>query len=187
MRKVIATCVLAGLICGNFSTANAEDGSEVRKNWEFQVESSHGKDNIHNYGVHVLQKMHQKDSVSFYRGLNITRSTSDSKIGWNGIWVNHGEGFGIGPEAMIRLDSHISGKLHAHWDFGGSFMFFNKAYPYSERTYGFMWRTGPGLRWQYNDDDSLLMNLYGSHFNNMKSNGSDYNTVGFSVGYSHKF
>lgn len=191
MKNLIIFC-LALMIVGNISVANAENqGSDVKKNWELQLEYLKGnvssERRIDNYNVHVLQKMHQHRALSFYRGFTFTRATGYTDPKGLGI-LRDGQGVGIGPAAMLRWDKHISGKLYANWDFGGSFMFYNKAHPYDGRAYGFLWRTGPSFTWKYRDEDSVTIGWYVSHFSNaMKKHNPGYNTTGISLGINHKF
>ena len=189
MKNFITACCVAGLICTNVSTVNAE--SDVKKNWEIQLEYLRGnlsdERNIDNYNVHVLQKMHQHRALSFYRGFSFTRATGDTNPKGRGIHYD-GEGVGIGPGAMLRWDKHVSGKLYANWDFAGSFMFYNKAHPYDGRAYGFLWRTGPSFTWKYRGEDSFTIGGYISHFSNgMKKHNPGYNTWGVCLGINHKF
>jgi hypothetical protein len=192
MKNFIAAFCLAGLICGNISTANAENqGSDVKKNWEIQLEYLRGnlssERNIDNYNVHVLQKMHQHRALSFYRGFTFTRATGDTNP--KGLGVHYdGQGVGIGAAALLRWEKNVSGKLYANWDFGGSLMFYNKAHPYDGRAYGFLWRTGPSFTWKYRGEDSFTVGTYVSHFSNgMKKHNPGYNTWGVCLGINHKF
>lgn len=191
MKNFIIFC-LALVIGGNISVANAENqGSDVKKNWEIQLEFLKGnvssERRIDNYNVHVLQKMHQHRALSFYRGFSFTRATGYTNPKGLGI-LRDGQGVGIGPAAMLRWDRHISGKLYMNWDFAGSLMFYNKAHPYDGRAYGFLWRTGPSFTWKYRDEDSITIGWYVSHFSNgMKKHNPGYNTTGISLGINHKF
>ena len=191
--KYFAILMLAScLICCNISTAAAENqGSDVKKNWELQLEFLKGnvssERRIDNYNVHVLQKMHQHRALSFYRGFTFTRATGYTNPKGLGI-LRDGQGVGIGPAAMLRWDKHVSGKLYANWDFAGSLMFYNKAHPYDGRAYGFLWRTGPSFTWKYRGEDSITIGWYISHFSNgMKKHNPGYNTTGVSLGINHKF
>ena len=191
MKNLIIFC-LALTIGGNFSVANAENqGSDVKKNWELQLEYLKGNISssrrIDNYNVHVLQKMHQHRALSFYRGFTFTRATGYTDPKNLGVFYD-GQGVGIGAAAMLRWDKNISGKLYANWDFGGSLMFYNKAHPFDGRAYGFLWRTGPSFTWKYRDEDSVTIGWYISHFSNgLRTHNPGYNTSGISLGINHKF
>ena len=168
MKKFFITIILV-LITANVSAESVKD------NYELQLEYLSGKSfssrNVNNYNVHLFQKIHEHRALSVYRGITFTRAV-----------------VGIGPAMLLRWDKKVSGKLHASWDFSGSIMFYNKAHPAEGRAYGFLWRTGPRLIWQCNEDNSISLGYSVSHFSNgMKSHNPGYNTLGFSLGIAHKF
>ena len=170
---------------------NSEEKSNVKNNFELQLEYLSGmafsSRNVNNYNVHLFQKIHEHRALSVYRGLTFTRAVGATNPRLEGIWKDS-NGVGFGPAMLLRWDKKISSKLHASWDFSGSIMFYDKAHPAEGRAYGFLWRTGPRLIWQYGEDDSVSLGYSVSHFSNgMKHHNPGYNTLGFSLGISHKF
>lgn len=185
--KRAAAVLLAGFLI--FSTAEAN--SDTKKNWEIQLDylqgRLHGDRHVDNYNVHVLQKMHEHRALTFYRGLTFSRATGYTNRKYEGIFRDS-NAVGLGVAGFLRWDKNISGKLYANWDIGGSFLIYNRAHPAQGRAYGFMWRIGPSLTWKYSGDDSFTVGYYVSHVSNgMKKHNPGYDTMGFSVGVSHKF
>ena len=189
MKKLISTAValIAGVtICGNVSARPTSD-------WEFQFDYLHQdhaskRRSVDNYNASFFQKIHDSGALEVYRGLTFTRALGDiNPPRYYGERFDS-EGVGIGPAMMFRWDQSIFGKFHAAWDFSGSLMFYNKAHPAKGRAYGFLWRTGPRLSWNFTDDDAISLGYYISHFSNgMKTHNPGYNTLGFSLGIKHKF
>lgn len=140
---------------------------------------------MRNYNVHIFKKSKDIKSLSIYYGLTFTRAT-----GYNiprGIAYDS-NGVGIGPAMLLRWEKPISGKLYGSIDFSGSFMFYNRAHPYDGRAYGFLWRVGPRFTWKYDDENSFSIGYNISHFSNaMRRHNPGYNTMGLSIGLSHKF
>ena len=198
--KFIAVFLASFIFFGNFAAAEesrdkeiltAKEKSDVKKNFELQLEYLSGmafsSRNVNNYNVHLFQKIHEHRALSVYRGLSFTRAVGATNPRLEGIWKDS-NGVGFGPAMLLRWDKKISGKLHAAWDFSGSIMFYNRAHPAEGRAYGFLWRTGPRLIWQYGEDDSISLGYSVSHFSNgMKTHNPGYNTLGFSLGIAHKF
>lgn len=198
--KFIAVFLASFIFFGNFAAAEesrdkeiltVEEKSDVKNNFELQLEYLSGmafsSRNVNNYNVHLFQKIHEHRALSVYRGLTFTRAVGATNPRLEGIWKDS-NGVGFGPAMLLRWDKKISGKLHAAWDFSGSIMFYNRAHPAEGRAYGFLWRTGPRLIWQYGEDDSISLGYSVSHFSNgMRNHNPGYNTLGFSLGIAHKF
>ena len=126
--------------------------------------------------------------MSYWRGLTFTRAVGYTNPRKDGGVHHDSEGVGIGPAFMLRWDKELSGKLHGSLDFTGSFMLYNKAHPYDGRGYGFLWRLGPRLTWQFRKEDSISLGYSISHFSNgLRSHNPGYNTIGLSVGYTHSW
>ena len=171
-------------------TKEANKYAELRRNIEVQLEYFNGKifnnRNVNNYNFHVFQQVDERRALSIYRGLTFTRATGYSRPSGKG-WLDS-EGVGIGPAFMLRWKKQLSGKLYVAGDFTGSLMFYNKAHPAEGRAYGFLWRLGPRLLWQYNKDDSFSIGYSISHFSNgLKSHNPGYNGLGFTLNYQHHF
>lgn len=191
--------LLAGILffC-NFSAVNAESkvlgeisDKSSHKEWELQLEYLSGKAftsrNVNNYNVHIFQKAKDNGVFSISYGGTFTRAVGATNPRQEGIWKDS-NGVGIGPAGLLRWKKNWGGKLYAAWDFAGSFMLYNKAHPAEGRAYGFLWRTGPRIIWQYGENDSVSLGYSVSHFSNaMRKHNPGYNTLGFSLGLTHKF
>ena len=191
--------LIAGIfIFCNFATVSAESkvigeisDNDIHDNYEVQLEYLFGKAfssrNVNNYNVHIFKKSKDNGVFSISYGGTFTRAVGATNPRQEGIWKDS-NGVGIGPAGLLRWRKKVSGKFYAAWDFSGSFMFYNKAHPAEGRAYGFLWRTGPRLIWQYGKDSSVSLGYSVSHFSNaMKSHNPGYNTLGFSLGLTHKF
>ncbi len=185
--KSAAITLLAGIaICGNVS-AKPVDDYELQLDYLHQDHASKRR-SVDNYNVTLFQKIHEHRALEVYRGLTFTRAVGFTNPPSYGGAHFDSEGVGFGPAMMFRWNQNISGKLDAAWDFSGSFMFYNKAHPAKGRAYGFLWRTGPRLTWNFSDDDAVSLGYYISHFSNgMKTHNPGYNTLGFSLGVKHSF
>ena len=173
-----------------YAKDNEGDKSNIKKNFEIQLEYFNGKifnnRNVNNYNVHVFQQFKQRRALSIYRGITFTRATGYSKPSGKG-WLDS-EGVGIGPAFMLRWKKQVSGKLYATGDFTGSLMFYNKAHPAEGRAYGFLWRLGPRLLWQYGKNDAVSLGYSISHFSNgLRSHNPGYNGLGFTLNFQHQF
>ena len=164
-----------------------EDANEIQ--FEYLEGNKFSQRNVNNYNVHFFEKVTDNGVISYWRGLTFTRAVGYTNPRRKGSEIHHdSEGVGFGPAFMLRYDKKVSGKFHAGADFTGSFMFYNKAHPYDGRAYGFLWRIGPRISWQFTDKDSFSVNYSISHFSNaMRSHNPGYNTLGLSVGYTHNF
>ena len=182
----------------NSATVSAESevlgsisDNELHDNWEIQLEYLFGKAfssrNVNNYNVHIFKKSKDNGVFSISYGGTFTRAVGATNPRQQGIWKDS-NGVGIGPAGLLRWRKKVSGKFYAAWDFSGSFMFYNKAHPAEGRAYGFLWRTGPRFIWQSSENSSVSLGYSVSHFSNaMKSHNPGYNTLGFSLGFTHKF
>ena len=194
MKKILS---MFAIFLASMSIASAEEISEPAEKTfenanELQLEYLSGKSfnqrNVNNYNVHFFEKVTDNGVISYWRGLTFTRAVGYTNPKKDGGVHHDSQGVGLGPAFMLRYDKKVSGKFHAGADFTGSFMFYNKAHPYDGRAYGFLWRLGPRLTWQATDDDSFSLGYSISHFSNgLRRHNPGYNTLGFSVGYTHSF
>jgi hypothetical protein len=163
-----------------------EDANEIQL--EYLLGNSFNQRHVNNYNVHFFEKVTDNGVISYWRGLTFTRAVGYTNPKKDGGVHHDSNGVGLGPAFMLRWDKKVSGKFHAGADFTGSFMFYNKAHPYDGRAYGFLWRLGPRLTWQFRAEDSVSVGYSISHFSNgMRKHNPGYNTLGFSVGYTHSF
>ena len=186
--SLLTICLISG------SVASAEDVEEkiFEDANEIQLEYLEGKmfsqRHVNNYNVHFFEKVTDNGVMSYWRGLTFTRALGYTNPRKDGGVHHDSQGVGLGAAFMVRWDKKISGKLHGSLDFSGSFMLYNKAHPYDGRAYGFLWRLGPRLTWQFREDDSISLGYSFSHFSNgLRRHNPGYNTLGFSVGYTHSF
>ena len=163
-----------------------DDANEIQ--FEYLEGNKFNQRNVNNYNVHFFEKVTDNGVMSYWRGLTFTRAVGYTNPRKDGRVHHDSQGVGIGPAFMLRWDKKVSGKLHGSLDFSGSFMLYNKAHPYDGRAYGFLWRLGPRLTWQFRADDSISLGYSISHFSNgLRSHNPGYNTLGFSLGYTHSF
>lgn len=189
MKKIF---LLIAIVCLLAPTSAFADDPDPERTFEIQLERFNGhmfkRRKVNNYNVHVFQKVHDHRALSAWRGLTFMRATGAIRTHDNDDLLESGA-VGVGPAFMLRWTQPISGKLHAAGDFTGSFLFCDHAHPANGRAYGFMWRVGPRLIWQYNEDDSISAGYSVSHFSNgtRKSHNPGYNSLGFTLNYQHKF
>ena len=188
MKKFLSVLIIVLMSCGVVSAEEKtfDDANEIQL--EYLLGNSFNQRHVNNYNVHYFEKVTDNGVISYWRGLTFTRAIGYTNPKKDGGVHHDSEGVGLGPAFMLRWDKKVSGKFHAGADFTGSFMFYNKAHPYDGRAYGFLWRIGPRISWQFTDKDSFSVNYSISHFSNaMRSHNPGYNTLGFSVGYTRSF
>ena len=169
--------------------SEGKTGHDLELQLEFLSGNCFGKHRkVDNYNIHLFEKVKTMKHFSIYRGLTFTRATGyTNPLPYTDIHHNS-EGFGIGPAIMARYSRQVSGKFYMGWDFTGSLMIYNNAHPYHGRAYGFLWRTGPRLTWQYDKESSFSIGYAVSHFSNgLRSHNPGYNGGGVSLGLSHTF
>ena len=188
MKRILMLMVALLMLA---STASADD-PDPKRTIEVQLERFNGhmfdKRKVNNYNVHVFQKVHDHRALSVYRGLTFMRATGYIRTHNNDDLLESGA-VGFGPALMLRWTQPLTGKLHVAGDFTGSLLACDHAHPANGRAYGFMWRVGPRLIWQYNEDDSISAGYSVSHFSNgtRKSHNPGYNSMGFTINFQHKF
>ena len=167
--------------------SDKDKGDEYEIQLEYLFGKAFSSRNVNNYNVHIFKKSKDNGVFSISYGGTFTRAVGATNPRQEGIWKDS-NGVGIGPAALLRWRKKVSGKFYAAWDFSGSFMFYNRAHPAEGRAYGFLWRTGPRFIWKSSENDSVSLGYSVSHFSNaMKSHNPGYNTLGFSLGFTHKF
>ena len=173
MKKFLSTLLISGLLSG---VASAEeifpDANEIQL--EYLSGNSFNQRHVNNYNVHYFEKVTDNGVISYWRGLTFTRAVGYTNPKKDGGVHHDSEGVGLGAAFMLRWDKKVSGKFHAGADVSGSFMLYNKAHPYDGR--------------QFRADDSISLGYSISHFSNgLRKHNPGYNTLGFSVGYTHSF
>ena len=188
MKKFLSI-IAVGLMMSGVASAEEkifDDANEIQ--FEYLSGSAFSQRNVNNYNVHFFEKVTDSGAMSYWRGLTFTRTLGYTNPKKDGGVHHDSQGVGLGPAFMLRWDKKLSGKLHGSLDFSGSLMFYNKAHPYDGRAYGFLWRLGPRLTWQFREEDSISLGYSISHFSNgLRKHNPGYNTLGFSVGYTHSW
>lgn len=194
MKKFLSMLAISFVVSGIASAEEIsapeekifDDANEIQL--EYLEGNKFSQRNVNNYNVHFFEKVTDNGVMSYWRGLTFTRAVGYTNPRKDGGVHHDSQGVGLGAAFMLRLDKKVSGKLHSSLDFSGSFMLYNKAHPYDGRAYGFLWRLGPRLAWQFRPEDSISLGYSISHFSNgLRKHNPGYNTLGFSVGYTHSF
>ncbi len=157
--------------------------------YEIQMEYLEGRfykaRQIDRYNVHLFERIRNRGSVSLYRGLSVARMT-----GYNtedGIWRDS-EAWGIGPSLMIRWEKPMTGKLSGALEASGTLEVYHHAHPAGGRAFGFLWRVGPRLKYQFTEQEALSVGYIFHHSSNgFGSHNPGYNGIGFSLGYHRSF
>ena len=162
---------------------------QKRDDWEVQFEYLDArffkKRDVNSYNIHFFQVASRHRALTIHRGLTFSRPLGyTSEYGY----PEDSQAVGLGPAILLRWTLKISGKLSASWDASGSLMFYNRAHPAHGRAFGFLWRTGPRLIWNYDESSSFSLGWSFAHSSNgMGTHNPGYNGVGFSLGFSHAF
>ncbi len=140
---------------------------------------------IDDVNIHVFQKAHEQAGFTFHRGFTVTRAhgftTEDAVYRKSNAW-------GIGPAVMVRYERPLSGKLTWDVEGSGSLLVYSKSFPAQGRPFGFMWRIGPRLNYHYTKDNSASLGYIFSHSSNgFSTDNPGHNSIGFSLGFDHKF
>ena len=188
MKKFLSTLAIFLMLSGVASAENKplDDANEIQFEY-LSGEPSHWR-NVNNYNIHYFEKVTDNGVMSYWRGLTFTRAVGYIKSKKYDDIRHDSNGVGLGAAFMVRWNKRLSGKLHGSLDLTGSLMLYNRAHPYDGRAYGFLWRLGPRLTWQFCDTDSVSLGYSFSHFSNgLRRHNPGYNTMGLSIGYAHKF
>ena len=194
MKKFLSMLAISFVVSGVASAEEIsapeekifDDANEIQL--EYLEARTFSQRNVNNYNAHFFEKVTDNGVMSYWRGLTFTRTIGYTNPRKDGGVHHDSQGVGLGPAFMLRFDKKISGKLHGSIDFSGSFILYNKAHPYDGRAYGFLWRLGPRLTWQFRAEDSISLGYLFSHVSNgLRRHNPGYNTLGFSVGYTHNF
>ena len=95
---------------------------------------------------------------------------------------------GAGPAYMVRWTKPLGKKWEASFDATGAVLVYNKVHPAHTRNYGFMWRIGPRLTYNFNDRNAISIAYLGHHVSNgQRTKNPGYNGVGLSIGYRYSY
>ena len=142
---------------------------------------------VNTYNIHVFQPVHKTGALIIHRGLTFSRALGYAMPDDYDHYLDS-QAVGLGPAILLRWKQKVSGKFSAAWDASGSLLFYNRCHPGGGRPWGFMWRTGPRLIWDYSDRGSVNLGWSIAHCSNgMGSKNPGYNGVGFSLGLEFHF
>ncbi len=143
------------------------------------------KRDINTYNIHYFQQARNYGALTVYRGLTLERALGYS---FENDFPESSQAVGFGPALMLRWKQPLSGKLAASLDFSGSLLFYNHAHPANGRPFGFLWRLGPRLIWDYSERGSISVGWSVAHSSNgLRSKNPGYNGVGFSLGLAWRW
>ena len=169
--------------------AAAEDivrSHPVEVQFEYIEHRAYKHRHIDNYTVHLYQEMKRNGTVSFWRGLTLTRPTG-YLVEDDGSHRNS-DSWGVGPSFMIRWEKPVSEKWSVGLDGTGSLLAYNHAFPAGGRAFGFMWRVGPRVSYYPDKDSAIRLGWSFMHCSNgFSDHNPGYNGVGFSLMYAHNF
>lgn len=158
----------------------------VEVQFEYIEHRAYKNRRIDNYTVHLYQEMKRNGTVSFWRGLTLTRPTGylvedDGSHRDSDSW-------GVGPSFMIRWEKPVGEKWSVGLDGTGSLLAYNHAFPAGGRAFGFMWRVGPRVSYYPDKDSAIRLGWSFMHCSNgFSDHNPGYNGVGFSLMYAHNF
>lgn len=186
LRKTLAATIV---LTACFLLISHETASAMSQNVEIQAEYLQHRffDDrfINNYNIHIFQKAHEQAGLTFHRGLTVTRAHGYTTE--DGIY-RQSNAIGLGPAAMVRWERPLTGKLYGDLEASGSFLLYNKAFPAQGRPWGFMWRIGPRFTYKYTANNSVSLGYMLSHSSNgMKRKNPGHHSIGFSLGFHHRF
>lgn len=169
--------------------AAAEDivhSHPVEVQFEYIEHRAYKNRHIDNYTVHLYQEMKRNGTVSFWRGLTLTRPTG-YLVEDDGSHRNS-DSWGVGPSFMIRWEKPVGEKWSVGLDGTGSLLAYNHAFPAGGRAFGFMWRVGPRVSYYPDKDSAIRLGWSFMHCSNgFSDHNPGYNGVGFSLMYAHNF
>ena len=140
------------------------------------------------YNLHVFRQYKEMHGMSLHWGLSVSRAV--------GSWAEKdrpnveldSSAVGAGPAYMVRWTHPLGKKWEASFDFTGAVLVYNDMHPAHTRNYGFMWRVGPRLTYNFNDRNALSVAYLGHHVSNgQRTKNPGYNGVGVSVGYRYSY
>ena len=140
------------------------------------------------YNLHVFRQYKAMHGMSLHWGLTVSRPV--------GSWAEKdrpdveldSSAVGAGPAYMIRWTKPLGSKWEASFDFTGAVLVYNRVHPAHTRNYGFLWRVGPRVTYNFNERNALSVAYLGHHVSNgQRTKNPGYNGVGFSIGYRYSY
>ena len=145
-------------------------GSAEEKNRKAEIQMDYLKQrgarrHIDLYNLHVFRQYKEMHGMSLHWGVTVSR-----------------------PAYMVRWTKPLGKKWEASFDATGAVLVYNKVHPAHTRNYGFMWRIGPRLTYNFNDRNALSIAYLGHHVSNgQRTKNPGYNGVGLSIGYRYSY
>ena len=163
------------------------DKNRVEFQFEYLDARFFNNRDVNTYNIPVFQPVHKTGALIIHRGLTFSRALGYAMPDDYDHYLDS-QAVGFGPAILLRWKQKVSGKFSAAWDASGSLLFYNRCHPGGGRPWGFMWRTGPRLIWDYSDRGSVNLGWSIAHCSNgMGSKNPGYNGVGFSLGLEFHF
>jgi lipid A 3-O-deacylase len=129
--------------------------------------------------------------LEFYKGLTITRSWG-SIDRW-GLIDPDSSAFGIGPVYLVRKQWWRKEKWRLITDFSGGFILYSDNFPAGGTNYNFMWRLGPRIIYNIDNQTSWNFGYTLMHVSNGQivyrdpSPNPGYNAGGFTLSMNRCF
>lgn len=150
-----------------------------------------------NLNAYYLIKEFRAVNLSIYAGFTATYAKGDITQLEGALEegtlreVNYEEeAFGMGPGILADLRLWRYRELSIHFDASGGLILYNEEFPTGGEPYNFMWRWGPVLRYDLNNDRALGLGYHWMHVSNGKGIGSQnpsYDARGLSLQFSFAF
>ena len=166
-----------------------EDADERRAEIQLDYLEHRGqRRHIDLYNLHVFRQYKEMHDMTLHWGLTLSRPV--------GSWAEKDRPYteldssavGAGPAYMVRFTKPLGTHWEASFDVTGAVLVYNRVHPAHTRNYGFLWRVGPRLTYQFNDSNALSVAFLGHHVSNgQKTSNPGYNGVGFSIGYRYSY
>lgn len=143
---------------------------------------------INLYNLHVFRQYKEMHGMSLHWGLTVTRPVGSwAEKDAPTVRLDSGA-VGVGSSYMVRWTKPLGKKWEASLDLTGGLMVYNKVHPAHTRNYDFMWRIGPRLTYNFNDQNALSIAYLGHHVSNgQRTKNPGYNGVGVSIGYRYTY
>ena len=166
-----------------------EDADERRAEIQLDYLEHRGqRRHIDLYNLHAFRQYKEMHDMTLHWGLTLSRPI--------GSWAEKdrpdteldSSAVGAGPAYMVRFTRPLGTHWEASFDVTGAVLVYNRVHPAHTRNYGFLWRVGPRLTYQFNDSNALSVAFLGHHVSNgQKTSNPGYNGVGFSIGYRYSY
>ena len=143
---------------------------------------------INLYNLHVFRQYKEMHGMSLHWGLTVTRPVGSwAEKDAPTVRLDSGA-VGVGSSYMVRWTKPLGKKWEVSLDLTGGLMVYNKVHPAHTRNYDFMWRIGPRLTYNFNDQNALSIAYLGHHVSNgQRTKNPGYNGVGVSIGYRYTY